>query len=221
MNRRFDTDGYFISEPLFTAAEIDEIVRLTRNQPHAEARNILEAAWCRSLAEKIASSAAGSELIPSAAVAVQCTSFEKSPQRNWLVTLHQDFSVPVAERVASENLVGWSVKSGVLYTQPPVSLLNQLVAVRLQLDAPAPDDGALRVVVGTHSVGRLNDQDAFALRERIGETPCIVPKGGALFMRPLLLHASSKIRGPAVRRVLHFVFGPKELPFGLRWSNAA
>jgi hypothetical protein len=39
-------------------------------------------------------------------------------------------------------------------------------------------------------------------------------------MRPLVLHASSKSITNAQRRVLHYVFGPTELPWGLRWRNA-
>jgi hypothetical protein len=221
MNRRFDTDGYLISGPLLSAEECDECARLAIDRSSVEVRNMLSFAWCRALARRIASIGLGFELIPRDAVAFQCTFFEKSPERNWLVPLHQDLSIPVAEIVAAAELMGWSVKAGVVYAQPPVALLNQLVAVRLQLDAPSPNDGPLRVVVGTHRYGRLNERDAGALRDRIGETTCAVPKGGLLFMRPLLLHASSKLKGAVGRRVLHFVFGPRELPFGLRWANAA
>ena len=40
-------------------------------------------------------------LIPADHVAVQCTYFEKSSERNWLVALHQDLSIPVARRVSA------------------------------------------------------------------------------------------------------------------------
>jgi hypothetical protein len=46
-----------------------------------------------------------------------------------------------------------------------------------------------------------------------------VPRGGAMLMRPLLLHASSKAAADIPRRVLHFVFGPAQLPEGLRWPS--
>jgi hypothetical protein len=42
-------------------------------------------------------------------------------------------------------------------------------------------------------------------------------RGDALLMRPLVLHASSKSSGSSLRRVLHFVFGPQALPYGLAW----
>ena len=44
--------------------------------------------------------------------------------------------------------------------------------------------------------------------------------GFAVLMRPLLLHASSKATGASRRRVLHFLFGPRQLLLGLAWANA-
>jgi hypothetical protein len=38
-------------------------------------------------------------------------------------------------------------------------------------------------------------------------------------MRPLALHTSSKATGASRRRVLHFVFGPAELSYGLQWEH--
>ena len=50
----------------------------------------------------------------------------------------------------------------------------------------------------------------------VGEVHVSVPRGGAMLMRPLLLHASSKILAHTPRRVLHFVFAPAIPPDGLR-----
>lgn len=47
---------------------------------------------------------------------------------------------------------------------------------------------------------------------------CPVAQGAGMAMRPLLLHASSKATGSSRRRVLHFLFGPPALPFGLEWA---
>src|SRR5690606_31509228 len=41
-------------------------------------------------------------------------------------------------------------EGGVLYVQPPVKILEQLVAVRLQLDPDAAAAGPLEVVPGSH-----------------------------------------------------------------------
>jgi ectoine hydroxylase-related dioxygenase (phytanoyl-CoA dioxygenase family) len=146
--------------------------------------------------------------------------FDKSPEKNWLVALHQDLSIPVKHRVQSSECSGWSEKEGPLYVQPPVSVLEQLVAVRIHIDDCPEESGALRVVAKSHLEGRLSRDRAEALRLEHGETAVPVDRGGALVMRPLILHASSKATSLSQRRVLHFVFGPPRLPLGLEWRWA-
>lgn len=58
------------------------------------------------------------------------------------------------------------------------------------------------------------------LRDRWGLSTCLAQCGDVLLLRPLLLHASSKSSGSSRRRVLHFLFGPRELPQGMRWHTA-
>ncbi|WP_431287518.1 phytanoyl-CoA dioxygenase family protein [Roseateles chitinivorans] len=159
-------------------------------------------------------------LIPKDHVAVQCTYFEKSSDRNWLVALHQDLSIPVARRVDAPALRGWSEKEGRLFVQPPREVLEQLIAVRLHVDACGADDGPLRVVPGSHRLGLLTPEATAAVRADRGESTCAASAGDALVMRPLALHASSKAIGTSRRRVLHFVFGPRRLPLGLDWAVA-
>ena len=57
-------------------------------------------------------------------------------------------------------------------------------------------------------------------QDRVGEVACTVGRGGALILKPLLLHASSKASSPNHRRVLHFLFGPASIGYGLRWQHA-
>jgi ectoine hydroxylase-related dioxygenase (phytanoyl-CoA dioxygenase family) len=108
----------------------------------------------------------------------------------------------------------------VLFVQPPATVLESVVAVRLHLDDSMPSNGPLRVVPGSHRRGRLTSAQVQAARDESGEITCSVPKGGVLVMRPLLLHASSKAKVSAPRRVLHFVFGAPALPLGLTWHTA-
>jgi ectoine hydroxylase-related dioxygenase (phytanoyl-CoA dioxygenase family) len=104
--------------------------------------------------------------------------------------------------------------------QPPVDVLEQLVAVRIHIDDCSEENGALWVIPKSHSRGRLSREQAQKLRSQYGETAVPVACGGALVMRPLILHASSKATSLASRRVLHFVFGPPSLPLGLEWRWA-
>ncbi|HTE15602.1 MAG TPA: phytanoyl-CoA dioxygenase family protein [Burkholderiales bacterium] len=217
---QFETDGYAITPPLLTTDECAAITAQLSEQPSVCTRNALRSAWCAALARDLLNRPELAAIMPPAPVAVQCTLFEKSPSQNWLVALHQDVTIPVAKRVNHPTLQGWSRKEGSLFVQPPVSVLEELVAVRIQLDDCEGVEGVLRVVTKSHVYGRLEHEAAYALRDRTGETLCPVPRGGALVMRPLLLHASSKLSAPVTRRVLHFLYGSSHLPLGLDWAIA-
>jgi ectoine hydroxylase-related dioxygenase (phytanoyl-CoA dioxygenase family) len=197
----------------------DDICDLIHNLPVSGAgmRRILDTPWCATLAGRIARDQRISGVLPESPVAVQCTLFSKSTEANWLVPLHQDLSIPVAERVNSEQCSGWSEKEGELFMQPPVCVLEQLLTIRLHLEDCDEQNGALRVVPGSHRLGRLNSSESHQERAQQGTVVVSVPSGGAMLMRPLLLHASSKANVDRPRRVLHFVFGPQHLPAGLRW----
>jgi len=133
-----------------------------------------------------------------------------------LVPIHQDLSIPVARRVDHPALSGWSEKDGAVFVQAPDSVLAQLLAVRVHVDHCSPEDGPLRVVPGSHEFGRVEPAQA-ALAGRAAGVAVPAKRGDALLMRPLVLHASSKSSGSSLRRVLHFVFGPDALPYGLAW----
>jgi len=181
-------------------------------------RELLDQAWCRALAQWLLVLPQLRDALPADAVAVQCTLFEKSPERNWLVTPHQDLAIPVAKRVEHPGLSGWSVKGGRHFVLAPAELLAQMLAVRLHLDDATEADGGLRFVPGSHLGGVLGDDAALAWRDRVGEVPANALAGDALLMRPLVLHASSKALKPnGRRRVLHFLFGPADPPHGLQW----
>lgn len=184
-------------------------------------RDLLRERWCGELAARLRRRLVAAGALAADAVAVQCTLFRKSAGRNWKVALHQDLSIPVAARVEDARLSAWSRKQGRDFVQAPVELLERLLAVRLHLDDCGAHDGPLRVVAGSHRCGRLDPAAALALRAQRGETECRARRGDLLIMRPLLLHASSKATRPAGRRrVLHFLFGPREPGYALHWSPA-
>jgi len=72
-----------------------------------------------------------------------------------------------------------------------------MLAVRIHLDRADSSNGGLRVLPGTHRMGRLS--------------------GEALLMRPLLLHASSRAVDPRARRVIPIEYGNCDLDGGLAW----
>lgn len=217
----FTINGFSLVPNVLPTAECAFIA--AHIQPDAASvgtRCLLPQAWCAALARRLRQHPALSSLIPADHVAVQCTYFEKSASRNWLVPIHQDLSIPVARRVDEPDLRGWSEKEGALFVQAPAELLAQLVAVRVHLDACGADDGPVRVVPGSHRQGLINPEAAVLMRSAGAEVTCEAAAGDALVMRPLLLHASSKATGSSRRRVLHFVFGPRVLTHGLAWQQA-
>lgn len=218
----FKKSGYFVVPGVIEAVLIRRLGAFVAGLANggAGSRRLLDESWCAHLASALRGDAKIRSLLPANAVAVQCTLFDKSPANNWLVSLHQDLSIPVKDRVDVPECSGWSEKQGELYVQPPVSVLEKLVVVRVHIDDCPAESGALRVVPGSHVDGRLSQDRVEALRTQSGEIVVPVARGGALVMRPLVLHASSKGTSEAPRRVLHFVFGPRNLPLGLEWRWA-
>ena len=217
----FHARGYALVPGLLSSGECESIAQL-----HAEdgnsvgSRKLLQHPWCAALARRLHAQLEGLMLMPAGHTAIQCTYFQKSADRNWLVPVHQDLGIPVAERNEDSSLANWTEKDGMLFVQPPIELLEQMVVVRLHLDPCGADDGPLRVVPGSHLLGRIGPDEAARARTRT-EVACLSEQGGVLIMRPLLLHASSKSTAKGRRRVLHFVFGPLSPGYGLRWPHKA
>ena len=218
----FLAQGFTVASAVIDGATLASISSHLDTSPAVGAgrRGLLREGWCESLAAKLRSILSAQQLLPEGVVAIQCTLFDKRPTKNWLVALHQDRSIPVRDRVAATELSGWSEKEGEIFVQPPVAVLEQLTAVRLHIDDCSAVNGALRVVPGSHANGVLSQREAEAFRVRYGEILVPACKADALLMKPLILHASSKATSGARRRVLHFVYGPKVLPFGLCWQHA-
>lgn len=215
----FEADGFALIESVVESKELEALAPvMLREGAVVGSRCLLDRPEIAALAIKLKSHHELRSLIPEEQVAVQCTYFEKSSDRNWLVALHQDLSIPVARRVDAPELRGWSDKEGTLFVQPSREVLEQLIAVRLHVDACGADDGPLRVVPGSHRQGVFTPEAGAAVRADRGESTCVASAGDALVLRPLALHASSKSVGNSRRRVLHFVFGPARLPFGLEWA---
>lgn len=191
-----------------------------RELERAGDRHVLDEPWCRDLAQALRCKLADLGLMPRGHVAIQCTLFEKSADRNWLVGLHQDLSVPVAATCVDEGWPGYSVKGGSTFVRAPGDLLADLIAVRVHLDDCGEEDGPLGVVPGSHVFGPLEAQTSLGLRDALGMVRCVAAAGDVLVMRPALLHASSKARGDSRRRVLHFLYAPGRVASGLMWASA-
>lgn len=145
--------------------------------------------------------------------------FDKTADSNWGVFWHQDLSIAVKRKERVDGFGPWSVKAGVQHVQPPASILNRMLTVRLHLDECAEVNGALRVIPGSHRDERLTERESLQLQEHSAPLVCEVGIGGAVVMKPLLLHSSFKATEENRRRVLHLEFADVALPQPLEWYH--
>lgn len=215
----FKDEGYLVLEHILNSDEVDVIQQQLINVDltGAGSRELLSETWCKTLANQLKNHPVLSTLLPNPSKAIQCTYFQKSPEKNWLVPLHQDLSIPVKEQFTKEGFTGWSKKQGALFVQPPATITDQIIAVRLHIDDCLQAHGALKVVPTSHQLGRIPEKQWITIRDEKGEKECTVNAGGVVIMSPLILHSSSKATHANGRRVLHFLFVPesltKEIPF--------
>lgn len=153
--------------------------------------------------------------------AVRAIYFDKSLDANWFVSWHQDVTIAVDKEVELPGYGPWSMKEEVPHVQPPVELLENMLAVRIHFDDADETNGALRVVPGSHRYGRLTSEQVQQQLASQAEHLCCASAGDALLMRPLLLHASSRSTAPRHRRVLHIEYAGLTLPPELNWHDGA
>jgi ectoine hydroxylase-related dioxygenase (phytanoyl-CoA dioxygenase family) len=146
--------------------------------------------------------------------------FDKVPGANWHVGWHQDQIIPVAERRDVPEFTAWSVKHGVPHVRPPVTVLERMLTLRIHLDDCDAENGALRLIPGSHRRGLLSAKEIEEIVAREEPVVCSARRGDALVMRPLVLHASSPATSPTHRRVIHLEFAAGPLPGGLSWAAA-
>jgi ectoine hydroxylase-related dioxygenase (phytanoyl-CoA dioxygenase family) len=96
-----------------------------------------------------------------------------------------------------------------MYGEPPVAVLEQLLAVRVHFDPSNELTGALYVVKGTHLRGRISETELSSLPST-AYTPCCAAAGDLVFIKPLLVHRSAKSTSDSHRRVLHVVYAPND-----------
>jgi ectoine hydroxylase-related dioxygenase (phytanoyl-CoA dioxygenase family) len=126
----------------------------------------------------------------------------------------------VQQRVAIAGFDSWSAKDGTPHVQPPVEILQQMLNVRVHLDAADETNGALLVSPGSHHLGRIPANAAAETARRLGTHLCVVNAGDVLLFRPLTLHTSRKATSARPRRVIHLEFAGVALPAPLEWADA-
>lgn len=202
--------GFSIVPRLLEPEEVDrlleQLARASLSRTRAGARHALSHAVVAGLAGDSRLRNLACEVLGGDALPFRATLFDKSENANWLVVWHQDTALPLLHRREVPGWGPWSVKPGVTYAHAPASALAQVLALRIHLDDSTASNGPLRVLPGSHRFGVLSDGSIEELTGKLDRVDCLVPRGGVLAMRPLIVHASSKSTITAPRRVLHIEY---------------
>ncbi|MGV3771863.1 MAG: phytanoyl-CoA dioxygenase family protein [Verrucomicrobiales bacterium] len=217
---KLDRDGFAVVDHFATAETVDALLNALGSDVlggRAGARLLHKR--IPAVAEFLQRAAAHSSIheVMEDAFPVRSILFDKTADKNWGVAWHQDLSICVKERHEVTGFSAWSIKEGVMHVQPPPELLERMLTIRLHLDDCGEENGPLQVIRGSHRHGRLSSDEIATWRNEGSIVTCSVQAGGAVFMKPLILHSSSPAKSPLHRRVLHIEFAAEPLPEPLSW----
>jgi ectoine hydroxylase-related dioxygenase (phytanoyl-CoA dioxygenase family) len=222
-------DGYAVIENVFTDDEtnaiIETISKVDTNNPTFRKTNDLFAIrqFLKEVPETIPSvfnkklNELISDVFGDDYFVVKSIYFDKPENSNWFVSYHQDLTISVDKRMELDGYGPWTVKQNQYSVQPPLKILEDNFTVRIHLDHTDHENGALKVIPKSHSKGIYRSETIDWTVEN--EVCCNVNKGGIMFMKPLLLHSSSRTTNNNKRRVIHIEFSRSELPVNLKWSE--
>jgi hypothetical protein len=218
MQPSLTTDGYEIHRSLLAHSEIfklrQEADKVAKSVGSVCVRHLRERSRIfdlLSVSESLLS------LIPSGLRPVRSILFDKTESENWPVMWHQDLTIAVCEEQQIAGYGPWSHKDGSPHVQPPVSLLETMVTIRIHLDETPSSNGALQVIPRSHRIGKI---EAHLLRDfaKDDAASCECSAGDVLLMSPLILHSSRRSESPTRRRIVHFEYAPEaNLNPRLKW----
>ena len=165
-------------------------------------------------AGSIAATALGPDVRP-----VRAVLFDKTAARNWALGWHQDRTIVVEERMDVDGFGPWTVKSGLIQVEPPFALLERMVTIRIHLDPVDATNAPLRIVPGSHRLGRVPEASIGAIVEERGEWPCLAHRGDVWLYATPIVHGSRAADPPRRRRVLQVDYVADALPTPLRWRG--
>jgi ectoine hydroxylase-related dioxygenase (phytanoyl-CoA dioxygenase family) len=226
---RIQQDGFAIIDDVFTDQEIDDLIQaisqVDTSRPTFRKTNDLFAVrqflkevpvavdiLFNSRLTAIISAIFGDEFF-----VVKSIYFDKPEASNWFVAYHQDLTISVDKKMDIEGFGPWTTKQNQFAVQPPLNILQDNFTIRIHLDKTDAENGALKVIPGSHLKGiyRAETIDWSVETEKV----CAVNKGGVMFMKPLLLHSSGKTTNSHKRRVIHIEFSRSYLPDNLHWAE--
>jgi hypothetical protein len=213
---RLDPDG----AQLFGAAVADtDIVAIAATFTGAAGRARpglrLEAGMMQPSLIRAADEIAASLLGPGAR-AVMGTFFDKTPERNWSLSWHQDRTIAVRRHHPVPGYSNWTDRDAHWRCEPPFALLARMLTLRIHVDRVGDDNSPLLVALGSHR-NRLTTVEIAAVVAASSIARCLAAPGDVWVYRLPILHMSEPARAPLRRRVLQLAYSADPLPAGLEW----
>ena len=162
----------------------------------------------------IATSVLGDQARP-----VRAILFDKTAERNWALGWHQDRTIVVEERIDADGYGPWTVKSGLIQVEPPFEIFERMVTLRVHLDAVDERNAPLRIVPGSHRLGRLPEAEIGHVVTTVSERLCLAERGDIWLYATSIVHASLAADPPRRRRVLQVDFSADATPGPLAWRG--
>ncbi len=229
MKEKILKDGFAVFENIFTNEEVDDILSAISevNTSNPTFRKTADLFAIRQFLNEVPASARLifnvklnnliADLFGDSYFVVKSIYFDKPENSNWFVSYHQDLTISVDKKLDIFGYGPWTKKVNQFSVQPPLDILEDNFAIRIHLDDTDEENGALKIIPKSHSRGICRPEMIDLTSE--SETICRVPKGGVMFMKPLLLHASSRSVSRKKRRVIHIEFSRSTLPKELHWAE--
>jgi hypothetical protein len=143
--------------------------------------------------------------------------FDKPPRQTWALPWHKDLTIAVRDnRLPSQEFAKPTRKAGVPHVEAPRAILESMLTARIHLDEATMENGTLKVVPGSHRIGKALTLDLAP------PVYVLAKRGDVLLMRPLLAHCSGKSHPVTERhrRILHLEFAATpDLPDGYAWHD--
>lgn len=215
---KFERDG---AERVEAALSLQDLDKLEAVLSHLSADNagvrLVGVPGLTPFLDTLGSIGAVAAQVLNAARPVRALLFNKTQEMNWALGWHQDRTIAVRERIETPGYSPWTVKAGLLHVAPPFEVLANMVTLRVHLD-PVPEDNApLRIVPGSHLLGRIAEDEVSDVVRARGDAVCLAEKGDVWLYATPILHASDAAKLPQRRRVLQVDFAAYDLPNGLQW----
>ena len=219
-------DGWGVTPPVVPQLAVDrlaaELALVAADLPsRSGARDLFaRSPAVRALATSPAVRSVAEAVLGPHCFAVRALLFDRTPSADGKMVWQQGLAIAVRERAHVAGWGPWSEKQGVPHVQPPTEVLERMLAVRVHLDDCGADDGPVRVLAGSHRVGRLSAAAIESWRAAAPAVDCLAERGAIVAFRPLILHASAPAVAPAHRRVVHLDFAAEALPEPLEWHES-